>query len=232
MTALKIGLHQYTPSLLVTDPRGLVVRSIAYHRQEVEEPIAERVQRQVFNANGHLCQQWDPRLFELSDLANQSTRYSLSGQVLLSESVDAGWRLAFHDAAGQLRDSWDGRDTHRRFTYDELMRPVNVFEHEPPLCVERFTYAGADEEAARHNRCGQMLRHDDQAGSLWHDAFALTGQPLSETRQFCTALTPPQWPASEADLEDTTYTTRWRHDALGAVIEQTDALRDRQRIYK
>ncbi|WP_416199580.1 MAG: Insecticidal toxin complex protein TccC [Pseudomonas helleri] len=230
MTTLKIGLHQYTPCLLVTDPRGLVVRSIAHHRQEVEEPIAERVQRQVFNANGHLCQQWDPRLFELSDLANQSTRYSLSGQALLSESVDAGWRLACHDAAGQLRDSWDGRDTHRRFTYDELMRPVNVFENEPPLCVQRFTYAGADEEDARHNRCGQMLRHDDQAGSLWHDAFALTGQPLSEARQFCTALTSPQWPASEADLEDTAYTTRWRHDALGAVIEQIDALEHVQRF--
>ena len=230
MTALKIGLHQNTPSLLVTDPRGLVVRSIAYHRQEVEEPIAERVQRQAFNAKGHLCQQWDPRLFEMSDLANQSTRYSLSGQVLLTTSVDAGWRLACHDAAGQLRDSWDGRDTHRRFTYDELMRPVNVFEHEPPLCVERFTYAGADEESARHNRCGQLLRHDDQAGSLWHDAFALTRQPLSEARRFCTALTPPQWPASEADLEDTTYTTRWRHDALGAVIEQIDALEHVQRF--
>ncbi|MGO2704531.1 MAG: RHS repeat-associated core domain-containing protein [Pseudomonas helleri] len=208
----------------------MVVRSIAHHRQEVEEPIAERVQRQVFNANGHLCQQWDPRLFELSDLANQSMRYSLSGQALLTTSVDAGWRLACHDAAGQLRDSWDGRDTHRRFTYDELMRPVNVFEHEPPLCVERFTYASADEEDARHNRCGQLLRHDDQAGSLWHDVFALTGQPLSEARQFCTALTSPQWPASEADLEDTAYSTRWRHDALGAVIEQIDALEHVQRF--
>ncbi|WP_314915718.1 RHS repeat-associated core domain-containing protein [Pseudomonas helleri] len=218
------SLHQRTPSLTVVDPRGLVVRSIAYHRQEIEEPIAERIQRQVFNAKGHLCQQWDPRLFELSDLANQSRLYSLSGQALLTTSVDAGWRLACHDAAGQLRDSWDGRDTHRRYTYDELMRPVNVFEHEPPLCVERFTYAGADEEDTRHNRCGQLLRHDDQAGSLWHEAFALTGQPLSETRRFCTALTPPHWPASEADLEDTAYTTRWRHDALGAVIEQIDAL--------
>ncbi|MGP4955015.1 RHS repeat domain-containing protein [Pseudomonas helleri] len=144
--------------------------------------------------------------------------------------MDAGWRLACHDAAGQLRDSWDGRDSHRRFTYDELMRPVNVFEHEPPLCVERFTYAGADEEAARHNRCGQLLRHDDQAGSLWHDAFALTGQPLSEARRFCTALTPPHWPESEADLEDTAYTTRWQHDALGAVIEQIDALEHVQRF--
>ncbi|MQT77836.1 RHS repeat-associated core domain-containing protein [Pseudomonas helleri] len=225
-----MSLHQNTPTLTVSDPRGLVVRTVSWHRSATQDTVQARNTLQRYDAIGRLNQQCDPRLFELSDLANQSTRYSLSGQVLLSESVDAGWRLACHDAAGQLRDSWDGRDTHRRFTYDELMRPVNVFEHEPPLCVERFTYAGADEEAARHNRCGQLLRHDDQAGSLWHDAFALTGQPQSEARQFCTTLTPPHWPASEADLEDTTYTTRWQHDALGAVIEQIDALEHVQRF--
>ncbi|MGP5470152.1 hypothetical protein ACTXNP_28225, partial [Pseudomonas helleri] len=49
-------------------------------------------------------------------------------------------------------------------------------------------------------------------------------------RRFCTALTPPHWPESEADLEDTAYTTRWQHDALGAVIEQIDALEHVQRF--
>ena len=225
-----MSLHQNTPTLTVSDPRGLVVRTVSWHRSATQDTVQARNTLQRYDAIGRLNQQWDPRLCELSDLANQSTRYSLSGQALLTTSVDAGWRLACHDAAGQLRDSWDGRDTHRRFTYDELMRPVNVFEHEPPLCVERFTYAGADEEDAHHNRCGQLLRHDDQAGSLWHDAFALTGQPLSETRQFCTVLSSPHWPASEADLEDTAYTTRWCHDALGTVIEQIDALEHVQRF--
>ncbi|WPX38611.1 hypothetical protein [Pseudomonas sp. CCC3.1] len=83
---------------------------------------------------------------------------------------------------------------------------------------------------ARHNRCGQLLRHDDQASSLWHEAFALTGQPLSEARQFCAVLTPPHWPESEKDLEGNPYTTHWRHDALGAVIEQIDALEHVQRF--
>ena len=225
-----MSINQNTPTLTVSDPRGLFVRTVSWHRSATQDAVQARTTHQRYDAIGRLNQQWDPRLFELSDLANQSTRYSLGGQVLLSESVDAGWRLACHDAAGQLRDSWDGRDTHRRYAYDELKRPVNVYEHEPPLCVERFTYAGANEEDARHNRCGQLLRHNDQAGSLWHEAFALTGQPLSEARQFCAALAPPHWPASEADLEDTLYTTRWRHDALGAVIEQIDALEHVQRF--
>ena len=88
MTTRNSGLHRYTPTLSVIDPRGLVVRTITCHRRAVEEPIAERVQRQVFNAKGLLCQQWGPRLGDMSDLANQSMRYSLSGQVLLNESVE------------------------------------------------------------------------------------------------------------------------------------------------
>ena len=76
------------------------------------------------------------------------------------------------------------------------------------ITLERYNAFGRlSAQDARHNRCGQLLRHDDQAGSLWHEAFALTGQPLSETRQFCAALTPPHWPESEKDLEGNTYTT-------------------------
>ncbi|WP_095158504.1 RHS repeat-associated core domain-containing protein [Pseudomonas sp. Irchel 3E13] len=227
------SLHQHTPSLTVVDPRGLSVRTIAYYRQTVEDVVAKRVHRQVFNVNGHLHQQWDPRLLALREVQagvqpNQAMLCSLSGQVLQTESVDAGWRLVCNDAAGLPRESWDGRETHRRHDYDELMRPLKVFEQCPQdvveHCVERFTYAGASEEDARDNRCGQLIRHDDPAGSLWHERFGLAAQPLTETRRFCKSLTLPRWPESEADLEDTPYTTRWRHDALGAVVEQTDAL--------
>ncbi|AIL61896.1 RHS repeat domain-containing protein [Pseudomonas alkylphenolica] len=228
-------LYQHTPSLTVIDPRGLPARTIAYHRRDVEEDIAAHVHRQVFNAMGHLSQQWDPRLLELSEIAvgvqpNQTTLHSLSGQVLQSESVDAGWRVTCYDAAGLLCDSWDGREIHRRYHYDERMRPVSVFEHALEQCVERFTYAGSDEEDARNNRSGRLIRHDDQAGSLWYEHYGLLTQPLTETRRFCKSLTPPNWPASEADLQDKTYTTHWRHDALGAVVERTDALGHVQRF--
>ena len=145
---MSMSIHQNTPTLTVSDPRGLIVRTVSWYRSATQDTVQARNTLQRYDAIGRLNQQWDPRLFELSDFANQSTCYSLSGQVLIIESVDAGWRLACHDDAGQMRDSWDGRDTHRSYAYDELMRPVNVFEHEPPLCVARFTYAGADEETA------------------------------------------------------------------------------------
>jgi insecticidal toxin complex protein TccC len=236
---MSASLHQHTPSLTVTDSRGLSVRTIAYHRADVGVDIVARPHRQVFDANGHLNEQWDPRLLELSKVevgvqANQTALYSLSGQVLQTESVDAGWRVACYDSAELIRDSWDGRDTHRRYHYDELMRPVKVFEQAsrdaPEQCVERFTYAGSSEEGARSNRCGQLIRHDDTAGCLWREAFGLPGQPLVETRQFCASLTAPNWPESEVDLEVRAYTTHWRHDALGTVVEQTDAVGHVQRF--
>jgi len=236
---MSASLHQHTPSLTVMDSRGLSVRTIAYHRVDVEEDIVARPHRQVFDANGHLNEQWDPRLLELSKVEagvqpNQTTLYSLSGQALQTKSVDAGWRVACYDSTGLLSRSWDGRDTHRRYHYDELMRPVKVFEQAsmdaPEQCVERFTYAGSGEEDARSNRCSQLIRHDDTAGSLWREAFGLSGQPLVETRQFCASLTAPNWPESEVDLEVRAYTTHWRHDAFGTMVEQTDAVGHVQRF--
>jgi insecticidal toxin complex protein TccC len=236
---MSASLHQHTPSLLVMDSRGLPVRTIAYHRLDVEEDIVARAHRQVFDANGRLSQQWDPRLLELSKVeagvqANQTVLYSLSGQVLQTQSVDAGWRVTCNDSAGLLSDSWDGREAHRRFHYDELMRPVKMFEQAsrdtPEQWVERFTYAGSSEEEAVGNRCGRLIRHDDTAGSLWNETFGLSGQLLVETRQFCASLSVPNWPESEADLEVRAYTTHWRHDALGCVVEQTDAVGHMQRF--
>ncbi|QXW46940.1 RHS repeat-associated core domain-containing protein [Pseudomonas amygdali] len=231
------SLHQYTPSLAVIDPRSLAVRNIAYYRRDAKEVIVARVQRHVFNTYGNLSQQWDPRLLDSGEIEIQPTqtaRYSLSGQALQTESVDAGWRVACHDAAGVLYESWDGRGTCLRYAYDELMRPVSVFEQvswdAPLLCVERFTYAGSGEEDAHNNRCGQLIRHDDQAGSLSREHFGVLAQPLTEVRRFCKSLAAPIWPESADDLEIDTYATCWRHDALGAVIEQKDALDHVQRF--
>ncbi|WP_447890916.1 RHS repeat-associated core domain-containing protein [Pseudomonas hormoni] len=227
-----MSLHQNTPSSRVIDPRGLSVRTIGYHRLDIEHDVAGRIHWQVFNDNGFLIQQWDPRLFELREVEdgvkpNQATIYSLGGQRLRTESVDAGWRVVCNDEAGLLRDSWDGRETLQRYEYDELMRPVRVIQQvsgsPSEQCVERFTYAGTGVEDVRSNRCGRLTRHDDPTGSLWHERFSLSGQPTAEVRRFCVSLAAPKWPESEADLEVESYTTLWRHNALGAVVEQTDA---------
>ena len=231
------ALNRNTPTIMVVDNRGLAVLTIAYHREQVGASVSSRIQHQVFNLQGQLIEQWDPRFFELSRtqqrvLPNQATRYSLSGLVLQSNNVDAGWQIAFHDAAGLLRDTWNSRDTHRRYHYDAHLRPARVFEQATAggqeQCVDHFSYAGSGDLDIRNNSCGHLVRHDDPAGSLRYENFALSGQPTTQARRFCVSLLAPDWPelASDRDglLEPEPYTTRWRHDASGSVIEQIDAV--------
>ena len=223
-------LHQQTPVLASVDGRAALLRTVAYHRANASEAPSTRVTRQRHDALGHLTEQWDPRLYELAATdpnvtANQHTRFSLSGQELRSDSVDAGWRVSLFNAAAQAVTLWDGRGTRIRSDYDEQLRPVALFETVAggsiEHCVERFTYAGTSVEDAQRNRCGRVLRHDDPAGSVLHEAFTLTGQPLIETRRFCLSLTTPNWPNTPLDTQ--AYSTRWRYDALGAVMAHTDA---------
>lgn len=234
-------LHQHTPSLAVIDPRGLFVRTVAYHRVNADDAMTEQINRHVLNANGQPTEQWDPRLSARTSTAsspNQYTRFNLSGQPLSTDSVDAGWRVACYDAAGLMVDTWDGRGIHHRYQHDEQMRPLAVFErlHEdsPEHCIERFTYGDNCPHSILNNACGQLTRHDDPAGSLWHEVFGMSGQPLTETRRFCQSLAPPNWPDTDAEreglLEVKRYTTHWRYDALGEVVGQTDALGHVQRL--
>ncbi|WP_409497821.1 RHS repeat domain-containing protein [Pseudomonas fragi] len=223
-------LHQKTPVLTSMDGRGAMLRTVAYHRVAADGPTSTRATLQRYDARGHRVEQWDPRLSALAEtdtqvMANQKTCFSLSGQALRNESVDAGWRLTLYNAAKQTAFRWDGRGTSSRCDFDEQLRPVALFEiakgQTDERCDEYFVYAATGPDDARRNRCGRVLRHDDPAGSLWHESFAVSGQPLIETRRFCTALTAPDWP--DAPLQTERYTTRWRYNALGVVIGQTDA---------
>ena len=224
-------LHHRTPVLLAVDGRNAAVRTVIYHRTEEDQASSSRITSQRFDARGFVVEQWDPRLSSLaatnaSVMANQQTRFSLSGRELRSDSVDAGWRVSLFNAATQAVTLWDGRETRIRSDYDDQLRPVALFETvsdgASERCVERFTYAANTTEDAQRNRCSRVLRHDDPAGSLWHETFAVTGQPGIETRRFCLSLTTPDWPNTSLDTQS--YSTRWRYDALGAVMAHTDAV--------
>ncbi len=231
--------HAYTPTLRAIDPRGLLERFVTYHRDDAAQPIEARVQRHAHDAMGRLCAQWDARLWAdggEDGEPNQSTRWSLSGRPLLAASVDAGWRMALFDASGQLREGWDGRGTHHERAYDTQQRPLSVHEHpvgQPARCVERWGYGGPSEVST--NGCGQLIRHDDPAGTRDMLAHGLSGGRLVCTQRFLADLSTPDWPLAldardallETDSEGTTpcYVTRWRCDALGESWHHADAAR-------
>ncbi|TVT85532.1 RHS repeat-associated core domain-containing protein [Pseudomonas sp. H3(2019)] len=233
--------HANTPTLAVIDPRGLAVRAVAYHRRKAGETAESHITQQVYDTAGRAVHSRDPRLFQLleggsGEAVNQSTVFSLSGAALLSDNSDAGWRLGLLGAAGQRLQGWDQKRNHSRAIHDDLLRPSAVFEQalgEPERCTGRFSYADATEEAAVHNRCGRLIRHDDTTGTQHFTEFSLAGAPLEQSRQF---IADPQWSVNwpeleterDALLELEPATTRLRYNAIGEPCEQTDAEGNRQ----
>ena len=242
MSRLTANIHTHTPTLAVVDPRGLDVRSVAYYRAIETAAPEERINRSAHDAIGRLVKQWDPRLWALSSKnapANVSNHYSLSGKVLGSLSVDAGERINLFGDGDQLVHAWDSRDTERRIEYDDLLRPLAVFElgkGEAARCTERYEYADGDTGFAAHNQCGQLIRHDDPAGTQTLDEYALTGGVLEQTQRFLHALESPDWPqplpGRDALLEPVAQaaTSAMRFNPLGDVLEQIDAKGNRQRF--
>lgn len=240
MSRFTASIHTHTPTLAVVDPRGLDVRSVAYCRAiEAAEP-EERINRSAHDAIGRLIKQWDPRLWALGSEgapANLSNHYSLSGKVLGSLSVDAGERISLFGDGDQLVHTWDSRYTERRLEYDNLLRPLAILEQgkgEAARCTERYAYASANDDFAAHNQCGQLIRHDDPAGSQTLDEYALTGGVLEQTQRFLRALESPDWPLlvpdRDAILEPMAQaaTSATLFNPLGDVLEQTDAKGNRQ----
>jgi len=200
------NLHRRTPALAVSDARGLIVRQVVYLRAVAADTATALVTRRYHDHAGRLVEQWDPRL----SVPSLTSVHSLVGALLKSASVDAGWRFNLSGLAGEPLQRWDARHAHWRTTYDGQLRVVTLAENDE--VIDRFTYADASADAG-HNQRGQLLEQKESSGSLRTDSFALTGQPLTETRTF---------------TDGQAFTSQRRFSPLGAVLEQTDAGGHRQ----
>lgn len=230
------SLHRFTPSLAAYDPRGLVVRDVGYHRSTAQDEPQARIERWVYASSGLMVEQWDARLFQLqrsepATLANQRTVYSLGGEALRTDSVDAGWHLMLPGAAGQVLHVWDGRGAHQVHHYDPYQRAVAVFEQAAAdaqlLCVERLGYAAYSVEEAALNRCGRVIRHDDDGGSVCHERYGVHGEVALQTRRFRQQSAAREWPQLErqrdAQLEPERFATTVGFNALGERLHHIDA---------
>ena len=237
------SLHRHTPTLSVLDARGLPVRSVAWCRSAPDAPAEARVHRARFDAAGHEVAQWDPRLwarkqYDPATPANLQNLYTLSGAVLSTASVDAGWRISLLGDAGHLMQSWDGRGSEQRNHYDELLRPTALFakalNSDTLTCISRYSYGSVDADSALNNQCGRLIRHDDLAGTRHFPAFGLLGGALEQQQCFLKALGPVNWPERALErndlLESQGYSSRSTFNAVGETSEQADAQRNVQRF--
>lgn len=211
----------------------MAVRQVAYLRAVVSDRPAARISTRQHDAAGRLVAQRDPRFYATATRPNQAALYSLSGAALLTDSIDAGWRLSLMGEAGQALEHWDGRGSHWQNEYDELRRPIAIHEYALGVnlrTLERLTYADNSTEFAERNQCGSLIRHDDSAGTLWLEHIALNGGLIRQTRRFLPdqAALSANWPATEADRDSLLqpgagYTSEYRYGPSGEVLEQLDA---------
>ena len=229
-------MHTKTPTVLVKDPRGLSVATVSYYRDTPGNTAEPRIYRQSYNAAGLPTISRDPRLFKLLETEpdarpNLMRVFSLTGTPLYSDGVDAGSRLTLSGVSGQNLIGWDSLLTQVRTEYDLLLRPVKTVEQAqgtPARNRSFYTYGDNTPESASHNQCGQLIRHDDSAGTAHFTDFALTGGVSSQTRHFLEKLDEPDWPIDDAERNRLNEsgegaTTRTLYNALGLTVSQEDA---------
>ncbi|WP_312023563.1 hypothetical protein [Pseudomonas moraviensis] len=184
-----MGIHRNTPTLAVNDPRGLAILNVNYWRADAALASEPRIERTLRDVAGRVVKQWDARLWALQVIdpqapASLTTTHALNDIALRSDSSDAGVQVRLPGLAGQTLFNWDSRGTCREIAYDDLLRPVAVFEEGtgvPRRCAERFAYGRPGFGEALRNQLGQLIRHDDPAGSVLFEQFAITGQCCEKT---------------------------------------------------
>ncbi|KAF9396824.1 hypothetical protein CPC16_006320 [Podila verticillata] len=240
-------LHTGTPTVSICDNRGLAVRELAWHRTAVSGSTDTRITRHQYNIHGQLVQSTDPRLYAAKQLddrvkPNFTWHYDLAGSPLRTESVDGGRTISVSDVEGRPLLAVAAMGVIQRWHYEDDTlpgRPLAASELKPgqitPSITERFIWAGNTQTEKDHNLVGQCVRHYDTAGLNRLDSLSLTGAALSQSRQLLADDQEAHWEGNSEDtwqamLAEKVYLTQSTTDATGALLTQTDAMGNQQRL--
>lgn len=246
------AVHRNTPTVTVVDNRGLVARTIHYHRHPDTPTLTQpRITRQQHDAKGSMTHSSDPRL-HASGRGNFAWLTDLAGTPVCTQSADAGVSINLSDAAGRpllavSRIALDEHGEHlrseavtRTWHYENASLPgrlLGISEQvngDVACRLERLIYAGNSAAEKAHNLAGQASQHYHTAGLLQTHGVGLTGVPLETTQRLLADADNPQvgadWqseqPADwEAQLqpESEASTTLSTVDATGAPLTTRDA---------
>lgn len=254
---MSVSLHANTPSVTVCDARAAPVRVIACYRHPAAPTVmALRITRHRYGPRGDCTHSADSRLGE-TGMSNFRYEMALGGSPLRTHGVDDGTQLALQDATGRpllavgnIAEGTGGTQdmsqaVTRTWQYEDRRlagRLVSITERtadSEPRVVERFVHAGNTAANQALNLVGQCIHHYDPVGSVQTHAVALTGVASAVTRHLSADLdTParlPHWPDADPSacndlLDEERFTTTTTADATGAVLTNTDAKGNRQRL--
>ncbi|WP_340610695.1 RHS repeat-associated core domain-containing protein [Xenorhabdus bharatensis] len=254
---MSTSLFSKTPMVTVRDNRGQTVREIAYHRHpDTPTVIDTRITHHHYDARGALTQSADPRLNDAGQV-NFTYLTDLTGNVLRTQSADAGISVTLNDAAGRpflavtgIETNKEGRDDKSRaitrsWLYEGSALPGRLLGITEQVSskeiqfTERFVYADNSQDKKNLNLVGQCISHYDTAGLVQINSIALCGAPLSVSRRLRQdadkAETVVNWQGENASvwdalLEEKFHETLTTVDATGAELTTTDAAGNRQRV--
>jgi RHS repeat-associated protein len=218
--------HWNTPASIVIDALGRTVETVQRNRTASGGAVEEYRTRKTYDIRGNATEITDPlgrKAFQhVFDLANRRLRL---------DSIDAGLRLTYFDAAGNLVEARDGKGAVTLRAYDDANRPTHLWardgSNEPATLREALVYGDElpDQIDARdRNLRGKLYRHLDEAGKLVFERYDFKGNLLEKARS---VIEPGQlaplafridWTIGNApQLSGTDYQINTSYDALNRV---------------
>jgi RHS repeat-associated protein len=245
--ALKAQAHADTPSTGYVDTLGRMFLKVMRNRvvcaghplDRTEEHFDTRVELDIegrqLAVRDALAQPGDPLGRVIARYA-----YDMLGTRIYQLSMEANARWILVDTTGKPIRTWDSRGHNFSSAYDALRRPVAQYvrgttsESDPrtlnrDLLVDRIAYGESLDDAQALNLRTRMYRHFDSAGVATGarldavgkpvEAFDFKGNPLWRTRRFVTDYAAiPDWQL-EPQLEEESFESGTRYDALNRPIQ-------------
>lgn len=225
------NLHTGTPAVVVSGTNGpaLTISFLRSPGENVNGPARMLISRSVTDISRRSCGLYGARPLA-GGFADATTVSGLAGQDLWLHTADGGITLMLADTAGRFIWNRNAQRTVSTVEYEDpgmAGRPLFVSEQPAGGSVrarEQFQYADGCPDHQSRNLAGALILHHDNARRSELLSASLTGQVLCS--QEC-LLSPdadlPDWPLSEADLEDNVLTVSATYDATGAPLTQKNA---------
>nr|6L7I_G Chain G, TccC2 [Photorhabdus luminescens] len=240
MSSYNSAIDQKTPSIKVLDNRKLNVRTLEYLRTQADENSDELITFYEFNIPGFQVKSTDPRKNKNQSGPNFIRVFNLAGQVLREESVDAGRTITLNDIESRpvlIINATGVRQNHR---YEDNTLPGRLLAITEQVqagekTTERLIWAGNTPQEKDYNLAGQCVRHYDTAGLTQLNSLSLAGVVLSQSQQLLVDDKNADWTGEDQSLwqqklSSDVYTTQNKADATGALLTQTDAKGNIQRL--